>query len=150
MIRGLYHDNYCGFASEPPPTELAEFPLGTLTYSDERAAFLAINKDKVCAPADDSSNNPDFLQTVMELRYNTSYTPDSLLAIASLAVLKMTYDAVFPDHPFSDNATPRCIGDAMVALSLESTKEVKARMGHSLSLALRKTPFACICDQTKH
>ena len=39
MIRGLYHDNYCGFAGEPPPTAKPDFPLGTLTFSEKNPPF---------------------------------------------------------------------------------------------------------------
>ncbi|MEG3764996.1 hypothetical protein [Alteromonas sp. 14N.309.X.WAT.G.H12] len=58
----------------------------------------------------------------------------------AIYVLKKTYDGVFPQYPFNDTVTRRCIADTLIAISLESTVDIQEKLGATLSLALIHTP----------
>jgi hypothetical protein len=140
MIRGLYHDNYCGFAGEPPPTAKPDFPLGTLTFSDEKSAFLATQRADGSSLDEFPEIRPKDLKILTILKYNATCHADTLFGWRSFLVLKKAYDDTFPDHPFVDNVTYRCVADTMVAITLESSPEMQERIGYALSRALLRMP----------
>ncbi len=137
-MRGLFCDNYCGFKTSPPPTGHKGFPLGTLTFSDEKASMLS--KKKLCeSMLPKKSRPPEYFITLMLLKAES--TAESSASLQAVNIMKTTYNAVFPDFPFHEDASPRCISDTLLAASLESSSSMQKQIGEALSCALTQSPF---------
>jgi hypothetical protein len=68
-------------------------------------------------------------------------TAESSASLQAVNIMKTTYNAVFPDFPFHEDASPRCISDTLLAASLESSSSMQKQIGEALSCALTQSPF---------
>lgn len=142
-MRGLFCDNYSGFKKAPPPTGNKGFPLGTLTFSEEKASLLSCS-DVASKPTPRRNRPPAYLITLMLLK--AEVTGNEQTGERALYILKNTYDAVFPDYPFQDDVSARCVADTLIAVTLESPSCVQEKIGIALSRALTCTPWPMSCD----